>query len=133
MKARLKEDPREWRKNVLLTALGLALLSSVLRWRHILSARTWLGVLAFCGLWALLAGLQPRWFRGWYRLSTRAGFWLSQIVARVVLVAMFFLLITPLGFLFRVLGKDPLRLKRLGGSATYFQPARASGPLDRLF
>ena len=42
MKLKFKEDPKEWRKQALLTAPGLAILSSVLHWRHVLSAQVWL-------------------------------------------------------------------------------------------
>ena len=133
MKLRLKEDPREWRKTVLLTALGVAVLSSLLRWRHVLSPQTWLLVLAAMALFALLAVLQPQWFRGFYRISVRVGFWLSQIVARVALTLLFFIVLAPLGFLFRLLGKDALRLKPSRNAATYWVKAKENSPLDRLF
>lgn len=133
MRVKLKEDPKEWRKSTWLTLGGVALLSSVLRWRHILAQRVWLSVLALCALIAVMAWLQPRWFRGYYRVSTRAGFWLSQALARVILVLVFLLLITPLALLRRILGKDSLRLKRLEKVDTYWLPAKPTGPLDRLF
>ena len=133
MKLRLKEDPREWRKTVLLTALGIAVLSSLLRWRHVLSPRTWRVVLAAMALVALLAVLKPRWFRGFYRISVRVGFWLSQVVARVVLTVLFFIVLAPLGFLFRLLGKDALRLKPSRDATTYWVKAKENSPLDRLF
>lgn len=133
MKLRLKEDPREWRKTVWLTALGLAVLSSLLRWRHVLSHRTWLIVLAALAVVALLALVQPGWFRGFYRVSVRVGFWLSQIVARIVLTILFFLVLAPLGLLFRLLGKDALRLKKSREATTYWLKAKENSPLDRLF
>jgi hypothetical protein len=133
LKLRLKEDPREWRKTVLLTALGLALLSSLLRWRHVLSQRTWLVVMAALALLALLSVLQPRWFRGFYRISVRVGFWLSQIVARIVLAILFFLVLAPLGVFFRLFGKDTLRLKPSRHATTYWVKAKENSPLDRLF
>ena len=133
MKLRLKEDPREWRKTVLLTALGVGVLSSLLRWRLVLSQQTWLLVLAVMALFALLAMLQPRWFRGFYRVSVRVGFWLSQIVARVALTVLFFIVLAPLGFLFRLLGKDALRLKPPRDATTYWIKAKDNSPLDRLF
>ena len=64
MKLNFKEDPKEWRKSALLTALGLALVSSLLRWRKHLPVNVWLALLALLGFVAILAGLQPRWFRG---------------------------------------------------------------------
>jgi hypothetical protein len=132
MQVRYKEDPREWRKNVWLTVGGLALVSSLLRWRRILPREAWLTGLGLLALVAFVAWLRPTWFRGFYRWSMRAGFWLSQIVARCVLVATFFLLVTPLGWVLRALGKDPLRMKR-SAPESYWQAAKPPGPLDRLF
>ncbi len=133
MKLNLKEDPKEWRKSALLTALGLALLSTALRWRHVLPAKTWHAALAVLAVVALAAWLQPGWFRGWYRFSTRLGFALSQIAGRVVLLVFFVLVVTPVGWVLRLAGKDPLQLKRPPDSGTYWHPARDCGPLERLF
>ncbi len=133
MKLRFKEDPREWRKQALLTALGLALVSSVLRWRHVLTTKIWLVVLVVLGIVAVCALLQPRWFRWYYRLSMRLGFAISQFVGRVVLLGVFIFIVTPLGWLLRLAGKDPLQLKRPRDAATYWQSAKEAGPLDRLF
>lgn len=133
MKLRLKEDPREWRKSTLLTLLGLAVISSLLCWRHILKPPTWRWALILLAVAAATVCLRPGWFRGYYRISTRVGFWLSQIVARVVLVLIFVLLITPLGLIFRVLGKDLLGLRRSRNAATYWTAARKTSPLDQLF
>ena len=89
-----------------------------------------LGVLAVV---AVCAVLQPRWFRGWYRLSLRLGFYSSQFIGRCVLVLFFFLIITPLGLVLRLTGKDPLQLKRPRNATTYWQPSKDCSPLDRLF
>lgn len=133
MKLRLKEEPKEWRKSTLLTLAPLAILSSLLCWRHVVSVPTWRILLAVLTGIALAACLQPRWFRGYYRVSMRVGFWLSQVVAQVVLALIFMLLITPLGLILRVCGKDLLRLKRTKQTATYWTAAKPSSSLDQLF
>lgn len=133
MKLRLKEDPREWRKSTWFTVGGLALVGSLLRWRHVLAQPAWLWLLLGLVLVALCAWLAPRWFRGYYRFSTRAGYWSSLIFASVLLTLLFFLLFTPLALLFRLLGKDALRLKRPNAAASYWQTARETSPLDRQF
>ena len=133
MKLNYKEDPKEWRKSALLTVLGLALLISVVCWRRQVSANVWgtiLGVLA--GI-AVCAVLQPHWFRGYYRLSLRWGFYSSQLVGRFVLAVFFIFVVTPLGWGLWLAGKDLLRLKRPRDAATYWQPSKDCGPLDRLF
>src|SRR5437899_2037420 len=133
MKVKLKEDPKEWRKTTLLTALGVALLCSLLHWRGILSTRSWCAVLAAMGVVAVSACLYPRWFRGFYRGSTRVGFYTSQALARVVLALIFVLLLTPLGLILRLAGKDPLQMRRRGSVTTYWHQAKEASPLDRLF
>ena len=99
MNIRYQENPSAWRKSTLLTVLGLAILSGLLRWRHVLSTGQWLVVLAVLGGAALLAALRPRWFRGYYRFSTWAGVWSSQYVARVFLALLFFLVLI-VGFIY---------------------------------
>jgi hypothetical protein len=133
MRLNFKEDPKEWRKSALLTALGLALLSSLLRWRKHLPVPVWVAMLTLLAVTAIFAVLQPRWFRGWYRLSLRLGFYSSQFLGRCVLMVFFIFILTPLGFLFRLMGKDPLRLKRPSAATTYWHPAKESNSLDRLF
>jgi hypothetical protein len=133
MKLRLKEDPKEWRKSVLLTVVGLAVISSVLRWRGVLLGSTWACVLAVAAITAGLCWLRPRWFRGYYRFSLRVGFAVSQVIGRVVLFLIFLLLVTPLALVFRIAGKDALGLKRRKGVKSYWNTARPLTPLDRMF
>jgi len=133
MKLIYKEDPKEWRKSALLAALGLAILSSLLRWRRHLPVNAWCAVLAMLGLAVICAFLQPQWFRGWYRLSLRLGFYSSQFIGRCVLTVFFIFIMTPLGWVLRLMGKDPLQLRRPPNAATYWHPAKDCNPLDRLF
>jgi hypothetical protein len=133
MKLKFKEDPKEWRKSALLTALGLAILSSLLAWRRYLSVNAWVPVLGVLALVAAGAWLRPRWCRGWYRLSLRLGFRLSQFIGRCVLMLFFIFILTPVGWVLRLTGKDALRLKRPRAVNTYWLPARDATPLDRLF
>jgi hypothetical protein len=133
MKLVFKEDPKEWRKNALLTALGLALLSSLLRWRKHLPEKILYGLLIVSAVVAFCAWLQPRWFRGWHRLSLWLGFYSGQIFGRCVLVLVFIFMITPTGWVLRLVGKDILRLKRPRHAKTYWHKAQDKNSLDRLF
>jgi ABC-type uncharacterized transport system permease subunit len=45
----------------------------------------------------------------------------------VVMAALFFLVFTPMGLLLRLLGKDPLRLRR-SADATYWIERKPPGP-----
>ena len=133
MKIRYKENPGAWRKSTLLSALGLAVLSSLLRWRHVLTAGAWAGTLAMLAGLALTVWARPQWFRGYYRFSTWAGFWSSQCVVRLVLALLFVIVIVPAGLALRLLGKDALQLKRSKTVESYWKPAKQGGSLDRLF
>jgi hypothetical protein len=133
MKLKLKDDPKEWRKAAWMSALGLALLSSLLRWWHVLPAGAYGLVLCLLAALAGAAALRPRWFRGYCRLSAKLGFGLSQVAGRTVLALIFFIIVTPLGLVLRVLGKDPLRLRRPGGAQSYWSEVRLKSSLGRLF
>ena len=133
MKLNLKDEPKEWRKSALLLAFGLAVIISLLRWRHHLGRQTWLVALAVLGLAAIAAALKPRWFRGYHLFSMRLGFAVSRILGNALLMLLFVLVVTPLGWLLRLAGKDPLQLKRPPGADSYWHPARKSSSLDRLF
>jgi hypothetical protein len=133
MKLKLKEDPKEWRKAALMSALGLAVLSSLLRWRRVLPVAAWVLVLCLLAAVAVAAALRPPWFRGYYRVSARLGFAISQMAGRIVLALFFFIILTPLGLVLRLFGKDPLRLRRPVGVESYWSEVRRKSSLDRLF
>ena len=133
MKLILKEEPKEWRKAALMSALGLAVLSSVLCWRRVVPLVAWALVLCALAAVAVAAAVRPRLFRGYYRFSTKLGFGLSRIAGYAVLALLFFVVITPLGMVLRIFGKDPLRLRRPSGAESYWSEVREQSSLDRLF
>ena len=133
MKLNLKDEPKEWRKSALLAAFGLAIISSLLRWRQHLAQQVWLVILAALAVVAVAAVLQPRWFRSYHLLSMRLGFAISRILGRVFLTLFFIFILTPTGWMLRLAGKDPLQLKRPANEATHWQVAKETSPLDRLF
>jgi hypothetical protein len=133
MKLILKEDPKEWRKVTLQTALAVAVISSVLRWRKILSADKWLWVLGILFVIVTMAFLAPRLFRGFYRMSTYVGYWSSRLMGHVVLMLVFCLAIVPFGILMRIFGKDLLAIKKRPEAPTYWSESKPSSPLDSQF
>lgn len=133
MKPKYKQDPGAWRKSTLLSVLGVLIVSSLLCWRRVLPTGAWLVLVVVLAVVGILAWLRPQWFRGYYRFSTWAGFWSSQVVAWVMLALLFALVIAPAGIVLRLLGKDPLKLKRSAGVTSYWRPAPPGGSLDRLF
>jgi hypothetical protein len=85
----------------------------------------WLGAgvtfAAFAVFWP--AALGPL-NRAWLRL----GLVLYKVVNPVVMALMFFSTITPIGFLMRLCGKDPLRLRRDPAAASYWIEREPPGP-----
>jgi Saxitoxin biosynthesis operon protein SxtJ len=133
MRLVFKEDPKAWRKQALLTLLGLGVITALLTWRHRLTPPVCGAVLAALALAAIGALIRPRWFRGYYRLSMRLGFYFSQCLGYIVLAMLFVLVVTPLGFVMRLAGKDPLQIRRPRDASTYWSPGKEFGPLDRMF
>jgi hypothetical protein len=133
MKLRLQEDPREWSKDTLFAAGGLAVLASLLHWRGILPRAAWLAVLSFAAVAAVGGGVVPRWFRGWSRFSRRLGFHVACVLGLVFLAVFFIVVITPMGLALRALGRNPLDLRFRAPVESYWRPARKNSPLDSLF
>jgi hypothetical protein len=132
MKLKLSQDPKEWRKGAWMSALGLAIMSSLLRWRGVLPVAAWGVVLAALAAIAVAAAVEPRWFRGFHRFSARLGFAISQFAGRIILACFFIVVVTPLAIIRRMIGKDPLRLQR-HATESHWTTAPPKTPLDRLF
>ena len=72
-------------------------------------------------LWtAALAPLNKCW--------TKLGVLLYRIVSPIVLGLLFYVIVTPVALLMRVLGKDPLRLRREPDAASYWIDRMPRGP-----
>lgn len=90
------------------------------------AVRLWsLGV---AGLILLVALAVPDLLAPLNRLWMRFGMLLHHIVSPLVLGLMFFVVVTPMGVLMRLLGKDPLRLKRDAAASTYWVARTPPGP-----
>lgn len=104
-------------------------------------------VLTTLGLWPLLHGspvnlwwtgaglaflaaavLRPQLLALPNRLWTRLGVLMGRIVSPVALALLFFLVLTPIGLLMRLFGKDPLRLKRAPDQPSYWIERTPPGP-----
>jgi hypothetical protein len=89
-------------------------------------ARIWPLVLA--GALLVTTVLRPAWLRPLNQLWMKFGLLLSRLISPIVATALFLLVFAPMGFLSRLLGKDPLRLKFDAGAQTYWIQRRPPGP-----
>jgi hypothetical protein len=119
----LKTGPRDLRKFGLTVGGVFAFLGLVLWLRH-KPAWPW-----FCAPAAPLIGLGLVWpqalrwvYVGWMALA----FTLGAIVSTVLLTVFFCVVITPVGLLARVLGRDFLSRKLEANAASYWLPRPAS-------
>lgn len=68
----------------------------------------------------LLAGLNRQWIK--------LGLLLGKVVSPIALGVLFYGVITPIGLLMRLAGKDPLRLGRDAGAESYWIRREPPGP-----
>ena len=130
---RLKEKAVEWIKFT--AVMGFALNGVLyLLWRKgfVSAMICWLAVAV--ALAAVVAAMiRPHWFRGFYRGGMTFSFQIGQIIGKVLLTLFFFILVTPLGLLLRLLGKDLLQLKRTPEKKTYWLKGKNNRNFDRMF
>jgi Saxitoxin biosynthesis operon protein SxtJ len=116
-------------------ALWLVCFGGMALWQALVRERAGLAsILAVLALTISLLGLaRPEWMRriyvGWMILAFPIGWTVSQ----VMLAVMFFGLFTPLGLVFRLLGRDPLHRTRRPGLESYWAPKPAPTDLRRYF
>lgn len=133
MRLKLKENPSEWR-NFTLMACAIALAATVFAaWRD------WLGDFARVIACAVItsAGLiaiwSPRTFRPFYRAAMTVSFAIGQVIGKVILGTVYLLVVTPLGLLLRLTGKDLLQMRERPQRESYWKEARPPGKLDQQF
>jgi hypothetical protein len=108
---------------VLATASALIGLAPLLRGRAI---RPW--ALAVAAVLLLAAIVRPRWLRPVNRAWMAFGAVANAIVTGVLMALMFYLVITPLGWTLRWLGRDLLRLRLEPTLRSYWLERRPPGP-----
>lgn len=77
---------------------------------------------------ALIALAMPLALKPLFRAWTAVGHVMGWINTRILLGLVFFLLITPLGLVMRLLGKRPLKLHRDAQAESYREPSAKRSP-----
>ena len=88
--------------------------------------RVW--ALAIAALFLAVALLHPAVLAPLNRLWLRFGLLLHRVVSPLVMGMLFYLVVTPTGFLLRLFGKRPLRLQFEPAADTYWIPRQPPGP-----
>ncbi|MCI0361474.1 MAG: SxtJ family membrane protein [Planctomycetaceae bacterium] len=103
--------------------IGAILLAALAAWQW--AAGGGLFLTAFCAATAAMVGVigsaRPRWLAPIFTLWMIVAFPLAWLVSLLVLAAIFYGLMTPLGLLFRLLGRDPLDRAWPGGQDSYWK------------
>ena len=130
---RLKEAPKEWQKFTAVWGLLFGLVNVWLR----LHGRV--GQIPFASGQILLAAmllwcaLRPRDFRLLYRIGMTLNHRVGQFIGKMMLIAFYLCVLTPLGVLARWLGKDLLNLKRSAAAQSYWQSAKTANRFEQQF
>ncbi len=130
---RLSEKPLEWIKFTAVIGVAVNGVLGLLWWKGTLPGVVCL-IAANAALAAVAAAsLHPRGFRGFYRGGMTLSFQSGQVIGKVLLTLLFFLVVTPMGLLLRLLGKDLLQLKKTPEKNTYWHKAKNNRDFDRMF
>jgi len=115
-------DRGQPRKNALLVALVFAALAAWNVYRHRLPLAQVLGGLAL--LLLLVALFSPSWAerfnRGWMAFARALGY----VNSRILLSLVYYVVMTPLGLVLRLIGQDPLR-RRGARQQSYWVPRQS--------
>ena len=72
-----------------------------------------------CGILALMGLVAPMSLRPVYKVWMRFGLMMSRFTTPLIMGLVFFLVITPVALIMKLLGKDPMRRKLAQDQTTY--------------
>ena len=123
-------DRHELRKfGILFGGLVAMIFGLLLPWlfEHARPLWPWV-VLGIMVLWSLAA---PATLRPLYRIWMRFGLFMSRFMTPLVMGIVFYVVITPAGFLFRLFASDPMH-RKWDADAESYRNASEHLPADRL-
>lgn len=102
-----------------LWAFMAVLAGGLLRWRgHEAAARALWCAAGLVGFVGMIAPSGARWF---YRLWMALAAGINFLITRLLLALIFYGVLTPLALVFKLTGRDALRLKRRPGENSYWK------------
>jgi len=114
---KIKSNKKEWRKFGLTVGFVLGLLGLFLAWR---GNNLYPYFLAVSGALVVFGLVIPKILNPIHKIWMTFAFFLGWIMSYVLLTIIFFLLVTPLGLLARLMGKDFLDRKFRKNETSYW-------------
>jgi hypothetical protein len=128
MTKKIIKTKKELRKFGFVMTLPLAIIGGILLWRGRTAAPYFLSIAAFF----LLSGLfLPSILRPIEWVWMKIAEIISAVMTRVILTLTFYLVITPVGLIMRIFGKDLLQMKFKSKRDSYWVPVEKDGPFSR--
>ena len=121
---RIKSGRTELRQFGVLLAIVVQAVGLFLWWRG--TQHFWLFVAAL-GL-LLVASIVPVMLWPLHKVWMTLALVLGLVMSNLMLTLLFYLVITPIGLVRRLMGKDPLALKKPEGAETYWVPREDPTP-----
>lgn len=118
----------ELRRFGLTLSAGLSILGSILLWRA-KSAAPW--ILGVAATLLLLAIFVPRLLAPLEKFFARVARVVAAALTYLVLTLTFFLIVTPIGLVMRLLGKDPLAMNPAPDQPSFWVEVEPDGPTTR--
>jgi hypothetical protein len=85
------------------------------------------------GLSGLFALVKPEWNRPLYVALVLVSFPIGLVVSFLVLIIIFYGLMTPLNLAFKLMGRDAMNRRVDPSASTYWQPHQAPETVNRYF
>jgi len=92
-----------------------------------------LAVLGLSAAAAVIGLLRPDWLRPMYVVWMAAALPIGWVVSHLLLAAVFYLVVTPIGLTMRLCGRDPLQRKFDRAASTYWVRRPAVDDTERCF
>ena len=121
----IKSGKRELRQFGITIGLVLVLLGSWFLWRDKEGGYL---LLIIASLFLSLGLILPKLLKPFHKLWMTLAILLGWLMTRIILTILFYLVVTPIGLLARLSGKDFLNKKLDRNATTYWIPRKASTP-----
>ncbi len=125
--AELRPERKDLRNLGLVFCAAFCVLAGISIWK---GGQAWPWLLAVAGLMLALGLLLPAALRPLYKVWMSFAVIMGFFMSRIILGIVFYLVVTPIGLIMRLLGKDILDQKWDRGAPTYWKQ-RERGAFDR--